>query len=51
MANTATPEQRLEAAARKHLDDTGRGNCKILSGYELIKGQYEFNLDCPTAGT
>lgn len=48
IANTATPEQRLEAAARKHLDDTGRANCKIVSGYELIKGQYEFNFDCPS---
>lgn len=48
LADAMTPEQKLEAAARKHLDETGRKDCKIASGYELVKGQYEFNLDCPS---
>lgn len=46
LAETLPHEQRHEAAARKRLDETGRQHCKITSGYELIKGQYEFTYDC-----
>ncbi|TCV71943.1 hypothetical protein EDE09_10513 [Neorhizobium sp. S3-V5DH] len=47
MAGQMTPEQKLEAAARKHLDDTGRANCKITRGYLLHKPVYEFWFECP----
>lgn len=49
LAQTLPHEQRHEAAARKHLDNTGRETCRITSGYEIIKGQYEFTLDCSNA--
>ena len=39
-------EERHEAAARRHLDQTGRAYCRIISGYEVIHTQYEFKLDC-----
>lgn len=47
MAGQMTPEQRLEAAARKHLDDTGRSACTITRGYLLHKPVYEFWFECP----
>jgi len=50
LANADTPEQRHEAAVRKHLDDTGRAHCKIVSGYLLVNPQYEFRLDCSEGG-
>ncbi len=46
LADVQPPEQRHEAAARKYLDDTGRANCRIVSGYLLVKPQYEFTIDC-----
>jgi hypothetical protein len=46
IANLATPEQRHEAAARKHLDETGRSHCRITKGYLLVDPQYEFFFDC-----
>lgn len=39
-------EERHEAAARRHLDQTGRAHCRIASGYEIIHTQYEFKVDC-----
>lgn len=49
LANFDTPEQKHEAAARKHLDDTGRSHCRIVSGYELVRTQYEFTFECAEA--
>lgn len=46
LAQALPHEQRHEAAARRHLDNTGRQNCRIVSGYEILKGQYEFTFDC-----
>lgn len=46
IVSPATPEQQHEAAARKWLDETGRENCKIVSGYLLVKPQYEFTFEC-----
>lgn len=48
IANVQTPEERHEAAARKHLDQTGRAHCIIDNGYELLNTQYEFRITCPT---
>lgn len=47
LANVETPEQGHEAAARRHLDLTGRAACSIRAGYELVRVQYEFLIDCP----
>jgi hypothetical protein len=47
LADVQTPEQRHEAAARKHLDRTGRAHCTIDNGYELLNTQYEFRFTCP----
>jgi hypothetical protein len=47
LADTMTPEQRLEAAAQQHLANTGRGACKITKGYLLHKPLYEFVFECP----
>lgn len=46
LAPVRTPEQRHEAAARKHLDETGRSECRIISGYLLMEPQYEFRYEC-----
>lgn len=46
IARPQTPEQRHEAAARKHLDETERSHCRIVSGYELVQTQYEFKIEC-----
>lgn len=46
LADTMTPEQKLEAAGQKHLNDTGRANCKITKGYLLQKPLYEFWYEC-----
>lgn len=46
LAHIRTPEQLHEAAVRKHLDDTGREHCRIVSGYLLVDPQYEFTIDC-----
>lgn len=40
-----------EAAARKYLDDTGRANCPITSGTEIMKPQFEFMFSCPSGAT
>ncbi|MDX0105478.1 hypothetical protein GOC33_05490 [Sinorhizobium meliloti] len=48
LADTMTPEKRLEAAARQHLVNTGRGGCRIKKGYLLQKPLYEFFFECPT---
>lgn len=37
-----------EAAARKYLDDTGRVNCKIVSGRAIVK-EFQFMISCPPA--
>lgn len=42
-----TPQLQHQAAARKHLDDTGRAHCEIVSGKELVKTQFEFVFSCP----
>ena len=47
LADTMTPEQKLEAAARQHLAATGRTNCRITRGYMLQKPLYEFWFECP----
>lgn len=47
LADIQTPEQRHEAAARRYLDITGRSGCSIVSGYELVRTQYEFTISCP----
>lgn len=47
LADLQTPEQRHEAAARRHLDQTGRAACKLAGGYELVRTQYEFLFECP----
>jgi len=47
LADTMTPEQRLEEAAQQHLVNTGRGACKITKGYLLHKPLYEFVFECP----
>lgn len=49
LAQVAPPEQRHEAAARQYLNDTGRQNCTITSGYLLIRPQHEFTYECPPA--
>ncbi|MDW9544268.1 hypothetical protein GOA55_18995 [Sinorhizobium meliloti] len=49
LADTMTPEKRLEAAAQQHLVNTGRGGCRITKGYLLQKPLYEFFFECPTA--
>lgn len=46
LADTMTPEQKLEAAGNQHLSNTGRGNCKIVRGYLLQKPLYEFWFEC-----
>jgi len=51
LAQPLPHEQRHEAAARKHLDGTGRGHCRITSGYEIVRSQYEFTFDCSGAAT
>ncbi|WP_376742151.1 hypothetical protein [Ensifer canadensis] len=48
LADTMTPEKRLEAAAQQHLTNTGRGGCKITRGYLLQKPMFEFWYECPT---
>lgn len=48
LADTMAPEKRLEAAARQHLVNTGRGGCRITRGYLLQKPLYEFFFECPT---
>jgi hypothetical protein len=50
LADTMTPEQKLEAAAQQHLANTGRGACKITKGYLLHKPLYEFVFECPALG-
>lgn len=47
LADPFTPEQLHEAAARKHLDQTGRAHCEIVSGYLMAEPQYEFTYECP----
>ena len=47
LADVQTPEEGHEAAARHHLDLTGRTACSIKAGYELVRTQYEFLIDCP----
>lgn len=49
LADTMTPEKRLEAAAQQHLANTGRSGCKITRGYLLQKPLYEFWFECQTA--
>lgn len=49
VVSVASPEQRHEAAARKYLDQTNRQDCEIVSGYLVVKLQYEFTYRCPTA--
>ncbi len=49
LANTMTPEQKLEGAAQQHLVNTGRGQCKITGGGLLQSPMYEFWFECPTA--
>lgn len=46
LADAMTPEQKMEAAARQHLANTGRGACSITSGYLLVKPLYEFSYTC-----
>lgn len=46
LADEMTPEARLEAAARKFLDDTGRSHCAITRGYLLHKPVFEFWYEC-----
>jgi len=48
LADTMTPEKRLEAAAQQHLENTGRAGCKIKNGYLLHKPLYEFVFECPS---
>lgn len=48
LVNIQTPEQLHEAAAREHLNRTGRENCQIVRGYLLAPPQYEFFFECPT---
>lgn len=47
IADIQTPEERHEAAARRYLDLTGRAQCAIRNGYELVNTQYEFRIECP----
>lgn len=42
----APPLPRYEAAAKAWLTKTGRPNCRIISGYLLIRPQYELKYDC-----
>lgn len=51
MVNTMTPEQKLQAAAQKHLNDSGRSSCKITRGGLLQQPMYEFWFECPAAAT
>jgi hypothetical protein len=44
-ANTTPPKPRFQAAAEKHLADTGR-TCRITDGYLIIEPQFEFRYDC-----
>ncbi|WP_354316628.1 hypothetical protein [Sinorhizobium fredii] len=48
LADTMTPEKKLEAAAQQHLANTGRADCKITKGYLLQKPLYEFGFECPS---
>lgn len=46
LVDVMTPEQKLEAAAQQHLNETGRSNCKVTKGYMLQKPIYEFWFTC-----
>lgn len=50
VADIMTPEQLHGAAARKHLDATGRGHCVITRGYLIAQPQYEFYFNCESSG-
>jgi hypothetical protein len=49
LADAAPTIEQHRAAARARLDASGRGDCRIVDGYELIKVQYEFVYTCPGA--
>ncbi len=46
VADTMTPEKKLEAAALKYLSDSGKADCRITRGYMLKKPIYEFWYEC-----
>ncbi len=46
LVDIRTPEKQHEMAARQHLDQTGREQCEIISGYLLFEPQYEFRFVC-----
>ena len=48
LADTMTPQQKLEAAGNQHLANTGRADCKIVRGSLLQKPLYEFWFECET---
>lgn len=48
LVDAMTPEQRLNAAAQQHLNNTGRSQCRITRGSLLQKPLYEFWFECPT---
>jgi hypothetical protein len=49
IAEIDPPELRHEKAARAYLDQTNRGHCRIVSGYLVVRPQYEFRFDCTGA--
>jgi hypothetical protein len=49
MADIDPPELRHEKAARQYLDQTNRAHCRIVSGYLVVRPQYEFKFDCAGA--
>lgn len=51
MAGKLPTDQANAAAARKHLDATGRAHCVLLSGSPLTEPFYQVIFDCPPAHT
>jgi hypothetical protein len=41
-----TPVDRMQAAARKYLDETNRANCQITNRKLVMEPQYEFYFTC-----
>lgn len=44
---TSEAASRQMEAARRYLDDTGRGNCPIIFVREIAGPQFEFKFNCP----
>lgn len=47
MTNVLPGKARHYKAARKYLDETGRADCPIKSGYLVVEPRYRFLYECP----